>query len=386
MKDRVRQKLATRLIWLWWVVALGLIAGLLLSPKLWVSTRTYPLTPLFGLPPLPYPADYVLFGLFGILLVGAAAFRRKAAALFAAAALGLTLFFILQDLSRLQPWFYQYSFMLAALCLYGWGRLGAEGALNACRLIMASIYFWSGLQKANASFVGEGYPWLVEPIAERLPTAGWWTDALLLGAYAAPAVEAGIGLGLLVPRFRTPAIVVALSLHAFILLCLGPWGHDWNTVVWPWNVTMGAFVLILFWRSPDEPSLLAVLKLERGPWLGTAFRAGALVLFAIMPILSFFGLWHSYLSSSLYSGNTKQGYLLTYDASGLKSMSISALSLKEMNVPAYPEKRVFKNVFADRCEEVGLPEPSLLVRGTPDIFSGERPEEVYRCDEVRHIS
>jgi len=328
----------------------------------------------------------VLFGLFGILLVGAAAFRRKAAALFAAAALGLTLFFILQDLSRLQPWFYQYSFMLAALCLYGWGRLGAEGALNACRLIMASIYFWSGLQKANASFVGEGYPWLVEPIAERLPTAGWWTDALLLGAYAAPAVEAGIGLGLLVPRFRTPAIVVALSLHAFILLCLGPWGHDWNTVVWPWNVTMGAFVLILFWRSPDEPSLLAVLKLERGPWLGTAFRAGALVLFAIMPILSFFGLWHSYLSSSLYSGNTKQGYLLTYDASGLKSMSISALSLKEMNVPAYPEKRVFKNVFADRCEEVGLPEPSLLVRGTPDIFSGERPEEVYRCDEVRHIS
>ncbi len=96
---------------------------------------------------------------------------------------------------------------------------------------------------------------------------------------------------------------------------------------------MGAFVLVLFWRPPDEPSLLAVLKIERGPWLGTGFRSAALVLFAIIPILSFFGLWHSYLSSSLYSGNTKQGYLLTYDASGLKSMNINDLSMKEMNVP-----------------------------------------------------
>jgi hypothetical protein len=386
MKDSVRQKLANRLIGLWWVVALGLIAGLLLSPKLWVSTRTYPLTPLFGLPPLPYPVDYLLFGLFGVLLVGAAVVRGKAAALLAAAALGLTLLFVLEDLSRLQPWFYQYSFMLAALCLYGWRRLGAEGALNACRLIIAGTYFWSGLQKANASFVGEVYPWLVEPIVERLPAAAWWTDALLMGAYAVPAVEAGIGLGLLVPRFRTPAIVVALAMHAFILFCLGPWGHDWNSVVWPWNVAMGAFVVVLFWRPPDEPSLLAVLKPERGPWLGTAFRAATLVLFAIAPILSFFGLWHSYLSSSLYSGNIKQGYLLTYDASGFKSMDIVDLSLKEMNVPAYPEKRVFKNVFAARCGEVGFPEPILLVRGTPDIFSGERSEEVYRCDEVHHIS
>lgn len=35
---------------------------------------------------------------------------------------------------------------------------------------------------------------------------------------------------------------------------------------------------------------------------------------------------------------------------------------------------------------MALPEPILLVRGTPDIFSDERPEEVYRCDDVRHIS
>lgn len=52
---------------------------------------------------------------------------------------------------------------------------------------------------------------------------------------------------------------------------------------------MGGFVLVLFWRLPDEPSLLAVLKLERGPWFGTAFRAAALVLFVSIPILSFSG-------------------------------------------------------------------------------------------------
>ena len=383
VKDDAQQKVENRLVWLSWAVGLGLIAGLLLSPKLWVSTRTYPSTPLLGLPPLPYPADYLLFGLFGALIVGATALslRGRAAALLAAAALGVSAFLVFEDQSRLQPWFYEYSFMFAAISLRRWDRLDAEGVLNACRLIVAGTYFWSGLQKANAGFFNVVYPWLIEPLTLRLPSI---EPALLHGAYAVPVVESGIGLGLLTSRFRKPAIIAALLMHAFILFCLGPWGRSWNTVVWPWNAAMVAFVFILFWRPPDSPSTLAILKPASRLSLGTGFRAAVLVLFALMPLFSFFGLWDSYLSSSLYSGNTKEGYILTYEASGLESTSVSDLSMREMNVPAYPEERVFKEVFASLCEGARLPEPILRVRGTPDIFSGERRDELYRCDEVRH--
>src|ERR1700683_758758 len=51
------------------VVVVGFIAGLLLSPKLWVSTRFYPLVPVFhGLPHIPFPLDYTCYGALLCLL------------------------------------------------------------------------------------------------------------------------------------------------------------------------------------------------------------------------------------------------------------------------------------------------------------------------------
>ena len=298
---------------------------------------------------------------------------------------------MLEDESRLQPWFYQYSFMLAAFCLYGWGRMGASDAFNTCRLIVAATYFWSGLQKANAGFFEGTYPWLVEPLTSWLP--GWAGSTLLSGAYAVPVLETAIGLGLLTRRFRKFAVIGALLMHAFIMLCVGPLGSDHNTVVWPWNFAMSAFVLILFWRAPDEPSPSTILEPGRNLSPGSALRAAVLVLFAFMPLFNFFGLWDSYLSSSLYSGASKQAYVLVWDGSGWQGTGIANLAWQELNTPAYPEERVFKSVFAQRwCEagrdkelrrvQAGYSEPVLRVDGRPDILSGERSAEFYSCDDV----
>ena len=123
----------------------------------------------FG-PPLPYPLDYLLFGLFGVLLVEILLFRGRLAGAFVIGALALAILLVLQDQGRLQPWFYQYSFMLAAAGLSNLGRLSTEGALNACRLVVAFTYFGSGLQKANVSFAEKVYPWLIEPLASHLPS------------------------------------------------------------------------------------------------------------------------------------------------------------------------------------------------------------------------
>lgn len=281
--------------------------------------------------------------------------------------------------------------MLAASCLYGWDRMSASDALNTCRLIVVATYFWSGLQKANAGFFEGTYPWLVEPLTSWLP--GWADSALLWGAYAVPVVEAVIGLRLLTRRFRKFAVIGAIAMHAFIMLCVGPLGSTYNTVVWPWNVAMSAFVVILFWRAPDESSPSMILVPGRSFSLGSALRAAVLVLFAFMPLFNFFGLWDSYLSSSLYSGASKRAYVLEWDGSQWQTTRIGDLSEGELNAPAYPEERIFKNVFAGGwCEtgseeasrrfQAGYAESVLRVDGRPNVLSGERSAEFYSCYDV----
>jgi hypothetical protein len=378
----VQQRGENRLVWLKWSVVIALVAGLLLSAKLWVSTRAYPLVPLLDfVPPLPYPLDYLLLGLLGGLLVGVLLLRGRPSGAFVAAALVLAALLVVQDQGRLQPWFYQYSFMLGAVGLSNLGRLSTEGAMNTCRLIVAFTYLWSGLQKAHVTFAEDVYPWLMEPLTSRLSPGA--VPALEYGAYAVPVIETAIGLGLLARPLRRPALVGAILMHVFILFSIGPWGHDWNSVVWPWNVAMMVFDLILFWRAPDNPSLFAVLKPG-----GSAFRTAVLDLFAFMPALNFFGMWDSYLSSSLYSGSVEQGYVYTTDGSSSTRTNIDDKAMEEMNVPAYPEERIYKRVFADIwCEEsTRFPAPTLVVYGRPEIFSGQTSATMYRCEDVRRGS
>jgi hypothetical protein len=375
----VQQNADNRLVWLKRSIVVGLIAGLLLSAKLWVSTREYPLVPLLDfIPPLPYPLDYLLFGLLGVLLIGILLFRAQLAGALVVAALVLAVVLVLQDQGRLQPWFYQYYFMLAAVGLSNLGRLSTEGALNACRLVVAFTYLWSGLHKAHVSFAEDTYPWLIEPLASHLPSGA--ASALGHGAYAVPVMEVAIGLGLLVRPLRKPAVVGAILMHSFILFTIGPWGHDWNTVVWPWNVAMVAFNVILFWRVPDNPSFLAVVKPG-----GSTFRAVVLILFAFMPALNFIGLWDSYLSANLYSGSTEEGYVYARDDSSWTRTRITKKALEEINAPAYPEERVYKKVFADMwCENTPLlPKPFLVVYGRPQIFSGQSSKTVYYCQGIQ---
>lgn len=59
-----------RIFWTKFVIALGFLSGFLLSRKLWVSTRFFPLTPVIHkLPRIPYPVDYIYFAALLVLLV-----------------------------------------------------------------------------------------------------------------------------------------------------------------------------------------------------------------------------------------------------------------------------------------------------------------------------
>ena len=342
------------------IVAAGLLSGLLLSPKLWLSSRIYPQAPVWsGLPAIPPPYDCVVYAAL-LLAVAVAAVKPRATVVF----LGLAVVLVACDQSRLQPWFYQYCFMLLALSV-------VEGGENVCQLIVFSVYFWSGLQKLGGGFAGDTFPWLAEPFH------GW---APLWVGRAAPFVETGLALGLLRRATRRPAVVAAVAMHAGILLAIGPVGHNFNHVVWPWNLAMAASVVALFWRKD-------FVWLKHG-WVPRV----VLVLFTLAPGLSFFGLWDHYPSWALYSGNRNEAKLLFSDAVYEKlpdtvqdyvtdegpdrdGLKVSEWSYGELNVPAYPEVRVYRQVQRGLCR---YGEVTLVIEGTSTLFAGRR-RTVFTC-------
>ncbi len=223
-------------------VIAGLLAGFALSPKLWLSSRHYPLTPVWSfIKPLRSPGDYiVLFTLIALLIAAAIVPRRE----ILIAVFILLVLVVLQDQSRLQPWFYQYALMLLAIALAGRDRPVA--ALNTCCLIIAATYVWSGLAKLNPSFIGDTFPFLVKPFIGAEQGVGLWLVRHL--AFLAPLLECALGVGLLIKRSRPLAVLAAIAMHVFILITIGPFGRGVNAVVWPWNLAMIAFLLILFFR------------------------------------------------------------------------------------------------------------------------------------------
>jgi len=350
-----------RFFWAKLIIAIGFLSGLLLSRKLWVSSRFFPLIPVFSaLPRISYPLDYVYFALLIGLLVAVAISSKPR--VFILVFVILVLILALLDQTRWQPWAYQYLFMLAALGFSSWKgddvRSQTDG-LNMCRLIIATIYFYSGLQKANPHFIFHGFPEFIAGMGR--------TAASLLG-WVAPFAEMGIGIGLLTRKFRDVAVIAAMAMHWLILLVIGPFGRRWNSIVWPWNLAMIAFLLILFWNT--DFSFSDVIWNNR-----CRFQKVILLLFGVMPLFSFVGWWDSYLSSSLYSGNVTSGAILVSDAvnselpgyirgyvrhvKGTNNvLQITKWSLGELNVPPYPEMRVYREIGADVCK---------LTNNSPDV-------------------
>lgn len=338
-----------RLLYLRVAIVAGAIAGMVLSHKLWLSARFYPLTPVFPfLKPIPSPFDYILFGAT-LVALAASAITPRLIPIFASLAVALAVC----DQSRLQPWFYEYFFLL----------LGVSFASpNACRLIVASAYIWSGIQKLNAGFIDDTFPSVLEPLLRHLPRHAQAMVHPL--SVAAPFVELWIGIALLGRKFRTGGVVVAVAMHLFILMAFSPWGENYNHVVWPWNIAMAAAVVILFWKSNE--SVKHIL------WGEGPFHIAVLLLFGLAPALGLFGKWDHYLSSAMYTDNNNRGMIFISDklfdrlpggiadyvrveTPEIDSIDIAEWSDGELNVPPYPEVRIYKNVARKICSYAASP-------------------------------
>jgi uncharacterized membrane protein YphA (DoxX/SURF4 family) len=257
------------------------------------------------------------------------------------------------------------------------------------RLIIAFTYVFSGLQKFNWRFVDVEFSVLTSPITDFVPAMATPLHYL---AMAAPIIQVGFGIGLLTARFRRVSLVLAVAMHVFILSMLGPLGQNWNTIVWPWTAAMAAFDLLLF-SGKDDFSAREIFRFERN-W----YHAAMLALFGLLPLLSFGNRWDSYLSSALYAGNITEAWIYASDRGydsvpdgprrffrrtfdNTHELNFQQWAVEELNVPPYPEARLFMAIARDLCARQHTPDQLVLIVREARLF-GSRPESAYRCDQL----
>ena len=263
------------------------------STPLWLSTRTYPLLPIAPwFPVAPASFDRMIFGGALFSLVAALRFYRPAVIVF----LIISFYLAMSDQARWQPWFYLYWVMLLLSLAKG------AAAVCACRVAISAVYVWSGIQKCNSGYFEIVVPFFTRGAAEWLPA---FATTLLRGALAAgPAVEIFIGVAVWFLPTRRVALAMAGVVHATALLLLGPLGHGHNWIVWPWNIAMPVLLTVLFPLARLDKSIADLLRVR--------WATGLAVLFTLLPTLSLFGYWDSYLSFSLYTGRiTKADIYIT---------------------------------------------------------------------------
>jgi hypothetical protein len=116
----------------------------------------------------------------------------------------------------------------------------------------------------------------------------------------------------------------------------------------------------------------------------------------LIPALSFFNLWDHYLSSALYSGNRNSGVIylsdsvydrlpdklqdyITDEGPNRNGLDINDWSFAEMNVPSYPEIRIYKNVAKAICGYASNdPAIELVIQGQLALIDSNR-RSVYHC-------
>ncbi len=365
-------------------LALALLVGISLSLTLWLSIRTFPHIPvLSGLVQIPFPFDVILLiFLMGLLVFIPVSPRRRELSMCVVFVLGVFAFF---DQMRWQPWVYLYFFMFLILAFTSQESLSRAKSLNVLRLLVASVYFYSGLSKINSVFPYEIFPWMIDPFVYFFPQT--FKELILVAGFVVPYIEIAIGVGLVTRRYRAFAVVGAILMHLFILFSIGVRG--WNVIVWPWNMAMIGFVYSLFWKE-------STARFSDIVWGKKYFlHSITFLFFVIFPAFGLFGFWDSYLSSSLYSGNIKTGHLYvsnevlkelpgeirkyaTPSGKNTNSLDMYQWSFKELSVPPYPEVRVYKNIADSLCLRAGAGgEVSVVITGGPPFSHGKKVE--YTC-------
>lgn len=262
----------------------------------------------------------------------------------------IELFSCLLDQNRWQPWEYQYLLTVLFLFIF---RNNPKQFVNYFIFLLAVTYIYSGLHKINGGFLVSIWEGLILKRFFGFSSSNinnLWIHYLGLSL---GLIEFLLGIGLIFLKSKKIIAIMLIVMHLFILVLFSPIGVNSNSIIWPWNVAMILFLYAIFiYQSDNEFSPRNLIQ---------GYNKIIFLLIGVLPILNFFGYWDDYLSFSLYSGKskhleiciTKNANMPEYQKfvskksrlcnSGL-ALNCTTWSLKELNVPLYPEKRIFKKI------------------------------------------
>ncbi|RKE92173.1 MauE/DoxX family redox-associated membrane protein [Ichthyenterobacterium magnum] len=329
-----------KLFWVRLFAFFAFLIPLIISPRVWISERLFPLVSVFE--NLPIPSLSVDIALILIFLVSFIIFVFKPSWKFGLPIVLIYVFWVLLDQNRIQPFYFEIIFMVLALTMF---RENPKVAKQCILLILVGTYFWSGMHKCNTVFFEK---W-ANGLTKRIPFVPSWMR--LTFTYAVPFLEASFGVFLVFTKTRKFGIWLITIMHAIILTTFLIEGYGY--VVFPMTL-FNVFVLFyLFYNKSFSPKELFSLKHP---------KAVLFFLIAIIfPFFNFFGLYDHILAFSYFSGKPK--YCKVYfsankDIEALPShirynvrndqgkyyIDLNEWSGRTIGLLVYPEERVYRNI------------------------------------------
>lgn len=342
-----RNTLIIRITCVYWLISK------IICWKVWTIDRLFPVIPPFDFLVAPnfIHISLLIISLAALVLLFFLPENRLLMTVILVAEICSCLF----DQNRWQPWEYQNIMILLVFVI---NRKNEKNILPVIAFIIASTYFYSGLSKFNPAFLR--YVWykltLVQLLHLKYAVArGMW---VYHAGYLMGVTELLASIGLFFQRTKKIAAIFLIAMHVLIILVFGPTGINYDTIIWPWNIAMMAYLYIFF--IYDNKTFTINAKALKFSWNKLVF-----ILFAIMPAFSFIDRWDFFLSSSLFSARPVEMYICIKKHSinevlkpyyvqnqnfyicgnEYDEVNVRAWAFDEMKVPAYPEMRACKSIM-----------------------------------------
>jgi uncharacterized membrane protein YphA (DoxX/SURF4 family) len=334
------------------VTAFCWLPAKLIGWRMFTTYRVFPTAPVLNIfDNIPASVHTFLFVLAVLLLF--LVLLTPANKVFIACLLVCEVLSCLLDQNRLQPWDYQYMFILLIFLVH---NKEDNRALSTFLFILASTYIYSGLGKLNTGFLHTIWTKMLLEQFMHIPAKSALQPWVQYCGYLAGLFELTAGLGLLFNRTSKVSAGLLILLHVFVLVFLGPFGLKYNMVVWPWNIAMIGYLYLVFFRRED-----AALPL---PQLFSGVNWLVLICWGILPAFNFIGWWDNYLSSGVYSGKLPEMMICIKDTSQCKPLqrycitgnshvcngeglvNVQYWSMAETKMAPYPEIRSYKKIQA----------------------------------------
>jgi len=331
---------------------------MILSSNLWKADRLFPLSPFIeGLYESNTQLNSFLLTLLALSLISVI-FSKKV--IFLRIALCILIIILLQDQQRWQPWIYFYLLALLPFAI-DYSLRQPISVLICLQILIIGIYLWSGIHKFNSNFIDITFTNILTNFFQIENEKV--ISVVRYSGYLAPLTEVIMAVSLTIPKLRTFGIALVILMHTFIMFYLSPLGVDDNYIVYPWNIAMTLLTVLVFYKSENKFGLVTSRTTQM-----KLLTVALLILVGVLPLLNFTHKWDSYLSFSLYSDKVPLHYIAIENTqvdkiddrlheyfvnieglSGGEIIDINQWSVRELNVPFYPETRVFKNVCRSLC-------------------------------------